>query len=63
MNLSKPPFTSEHHILIPKVLLKSAFFGEKTRLSNGNIEMDFLFLMPMVHAMRSPTDAKKLTSL
>ena len=24
MNLSKPPFTSEHHILIPKVLLKSA---------------------------------------
>ena len=29
MNLSKPPFTSEHHILIPKVLLKSAFFGGK----------------------------------
>ena len=29
MNLSKPPFTSEHHILVPKVLLKSAFFGGK----------------------------------
>ena len=55
MNLSKPPHSQGS--------FEINIFRGKTRLSNGNIEMDFLFLMPMAHAMGSPTDAKKLTSL